>query len=172
MARELRLLVDRLATPIGDLLVVVDEQGCLRAVDWVDHEARMRHLLRLQYAGRDPRIEPGDAASATAAFAAYFAGDLAAIDRLPVETGGTAFQRSVWSELRRIPCGRTVTYRALAERVGRPAAVRAVGHANGSNPISVAVPCHRVVGSNGTLTGYGGGIERKRWLLEHERATL
>ena len=172
MAPDLRLLIDRLATPIGDLLVVVDEQGCLRAVDWSDHEARMRHLLRLQYVGREPRIEPGEAVSATAAFAAYFAGDLAAIDRLPVETGGTDFQRSVWNALRRIPCGRTVTYRALAERVGRPAAVRAVGHANGSNPISVAVPCHRVVGSNGTLTGYGGGIERKRWLLEHERATL
>ena len=172
MAPDLRLLIDRLATPIGDLLVVVDEQGCLRAVDWSDHEARMRHLLRLQCAGREPRIEPGEADSATAAFAAYFAGDLAAIDRLPVETGGTDFQRSVWNALRRIPCGRTVTYRALAERVGRPAAVRAVGHANCSNPISVAVPCHRVVGSNGTLTGYGGGIERKRWLLEHERATL
>ncbi len=171
MARDLRLLVDRAATPIGDLLVVVDEQGYLRAADWADHEARMRHLLRLQYTGRNPRIEPG-AAAATAAFAAYFAGNLAAIDRLPVETGGTEFQRSVWSELRRIPCGQTLTYRALAERVARPTAVRAVGHANGSNPISVAVPCHRVVGSNGTLTGYGGGIERKRWLLKHEQVTL
>ena len=85
-----------------------------------------------------------------------------------VRTGGTAFQREVWGALREIACGTTVSYAKLAERIGRPNAVRAVGLANGSNPVGVVVPCHRVIGSDGSLTGYGGGIERKRWLLEHE----
>jgi methylated-DNA-[protein]-cysteine S-methyltransferase len=100
---------------------------------------------------------------------AYFSGELTAIDTLPVATGGTEFQRLVWSELRRIPCGASISYSELARRIGRPAAVRAVGLANGANPIGIVVPCHRVIGANGTLTGYGGGIERKRWLLAHER---
>jgi methylated-DNA-[protein]-cysteine S-methyltransferase len=100
---------------------------------------------------------------------ASFDGDVHAIDRLPVKLGGTAFQHSVWQMLRKIPCGETWSYAEVARRVGRAKAVRAVGHANGDNPISIVVPCHRVIGSNGTLTGYGGGIERKRWLLEHER---
>jgi methylated-DNA-[protein]-cysteine S-methyltransferase len=98
----------------------------------------------------------------------YFAGELAALNELPVRTAGTPFQREVWRALREIPHGTTVSYGKLAEQIGRPKAVRAVGLANGSNPIGVVVPCHRVIGSNGSLTGYGGGIERKRWLLEHE----
>jgi methylated-DNA-[protein]-cysteine S-methyltransferase len=85
-----------------------------------------------------------------------------------VQTSGTPFQREVWRALRNIPCGTTVSYAKLAEQIGRPAAVRAVGLANGSNPVGVVVPCHRVIGANGSLTGYGGGIERKSWLLEHE----
>jgi methylated-DNA-[protein]-cysteine S-methyltransferase len=102
---------------------------------------------------------------------AYFKGDIAAIDRLPVDdTVGTPFQRSIWRALRRIPKGKTISYAELARRIGKPRAVRAAGLANGQNPISIVVPCHRVIGSNGTLTGYGGGIERKRWLLEHEGA--
>jgi len=100
---------------------------------------------------------------------AYFAGDLAVIDRLPVRTGGTGFQRAVWQALRGIPCGTMVTYTELARRIGRPTAVRAVGHANGANPVGIVVPCHRVIGSGGSLTGYGGGIERKSWLLTHEK---
>jgi methylated-DNA-[protein]-cysteine S-methyltransferase len=89
---------------------------------------------------------------------------------LPVKTAGTKFQREVWRALRYIPCGKTISYGELARRIGRPKAVRAVGLANGSNPIGVVVPCHRVIGSNGTLTGYGGGLHRKRWLLQHENA--
>jgi len=85
-----------------------------------------------------------------------------------VQTGGTPFQREVWRSLRNIPCGTTVSYAEVAEQIGRPAAVRAVGLANGSNPVGVVVPCHRVIGANGSLTGYGGGIERKFWLLKHE----
>jgi methylated-DNA-[protein]-cysteine S-methyltransferase len=100
----------------------------------------------------------------------YFAGELGAIDDLPVKTAGTPFQRAVWSALREIPLGATESYGKLAERIGRPTAVRAVGLANGSNPIGIVVPCHRVIGANGSLTGYGGGMERKRWLLEHEKA--
>lgn len=173
MSRTLDLRVDRLPTPIGELLVVADEAGRLRAVDWSDHEARMLGLLRTQYRGHELRLQrAGAPTGATEAFARYFAGELAAIDGLEVETGGTGFQQAVWRALRDIPCGRTITYRALAERAGRPAAIRAAGHANGANPVSIAIPCHRVIGTNGTLTGYGGGLERKRWLLAHEGVAL
>jgi methylated-DNA-[protein]-cysteine S-methyltransferase len=92
------------------------------------------------------------------------------IDKLPVKTAGTPFQRSVWKALRKIECGRTISYAELARRIGKPRAVRAVGLANGQNPVSVVVPCPRVIGSNGSLTGYGGGLPRKKWLLEHEGA--
>jgi methylated-DNA-[protein]-cysteine S-methyltransferase len=104
----------------------------------------------------------------TARLAAYFAGNLHTIDTIPTRTAGTLFQQSVWRALRDIPCGTTISYSELARRIGRPEAIRAVGTANGANPIGVVVPCHRVIGANGTLTGYGGGIERKRWLLAHE----
>ncbi len=111
-----------------------------------------------------------DSAAHIAALRAYFAGDLTAIDNLPVETAGTLFQRLVWRALREIPCGQTISYAQLAQRIGRPAAARAVGLANGANPVSIVVPCHRVIGASGSLTGYGGGLERKRWLLTHEDA--
>ena len=104
------------------------------------------------------------------ALAAWFAGDLGALDGLPVKTGGTPFQRAVWKALRDIPAGETRTYGQLATAIGAPRAVRAVGLANGANPVGVIVPCHRVIGANGTLTGYAGGLERKRWLLAHEAA--
>lgn len=169
MSERLRLLLDRVETPIGELVVVADCEGRLRAVDWYDYEERRLELLRRHYGeggfALEPEPNPG---GLSAAISAYFAGELGAIDRLPVETGGTEFQRGVWRALREIPCGSTVSYGELARRIGRPAAVRAVGLANGANPVGVVVPCHRVVGSDGTLTGYGGGIERKRWLLEHE----
>lgn len=169
MAAALDLLIDRLPTPVGELIVLTDSAGRLRAVDWSDYESRMLDLLRVQYRGCRIGLRPErDPGGASTAFAAYFSGDLAAIDGLPVETGGTDFQKAVWQALREIPCGRTITYRSLAERAGRPAAVRAAGHANGSNPLSVVLPCHRVIGTDGTLTGYGGGLERKRWLLRHE----
>jgi methylated-DNA-[protein]-cysteine S-methyltransferase len=170
MAEPLALLVDRIPTPIGELAVVADEHGCLRAVEWTDQDVRMQRALRLHYGEGGYSLRPAvDPNEISAALTAYFAGDLAAIDDLPVATGGTDFQRAVWRALRAIPCGETISYAALARRIGRDTAVRAVGFANGSNPISVVVPCHRVIGSNGSLTGYGGGIERKRWLLAHER---
>jgi len=98
----------------------------------------------------------------------YFSGEISALDAVPVELNGTAFQKDVWQALRRIPSGATISYSELARRIGRAAAVRAVGAANGANPVAVIVPCHRVIGSNGSLIGYGGGLERKRWLLAHE----
>jgi methylated-DNA-[protein]-cysteine S-methyltransferase len=162
-------VLDRLATPIGTMLVVTDDQGCLRALEWEDHEARMHRLLRLHYGTDGVVLAPGRAPSAVrSALEAYFSGDLSAIEPLSVETGGTPFQRAVWAALRAIPVGETLSYGALAKKIARPAAVRAVGLANGANPVGVVVPCHRVIGKDATLTGYAGGIERKRWLLTHE----
>ncbi len=169
MPETLRLLLDRIDTPIGELLIAADESGNLRAVDWTDHEARMLRLLRLHYGENGFKLEPQRHPGAlTQAIATYFVGDLQAIENLPVQTAGTPFQRAVWHALRQIDCGTTVSYAELARRIGRPNAVRAVGLANGSNPVGIVVPCHRVIGADGSLTGYGGGIERKRWLLQHE----
>src|ERR1017187_10115367 len=156
-------------TPIGVIVLLTDARGRIRALDWDDYEARMQRLLRLHY-GRDgvTLSDAGGPSSARRALEAYFAGDLAALEGLEVETAGTPFQRAVWAALRRIPAGRTLSYGALATEIGKPKAVRAVGLANGANPIGVVVPCHRVIGANGALTGYGGGLERKSWLLEHE----
>jgi methylated-DNA-[protein]-cysteine S-methyltransferase len=169
MRDALHLLVDRTKTPIGEFLIVADSDGRLRAAEWTDCVSLPR--LERQY-GAPIALEPAkNPGGLTSAFDAYFAGDLAAIDLLPVEAGGTPFQRAVWSALRTIACGTTISYAELAQRIGRPSAVRAVGLANGSNPVCIVVPCHRVIGSNGTLTGYGGGLERKRWLLAHEGRT-
>ncbi len=170
MTERLTLFLDRLATPIGDMLIVADRDGNLRATFWTDHDQDVRRFLERHYSGSQIELEPAaDPYGLTGVIAAYFAGDLRAIDTLPVRTAGTAFQHQVWRALREIPCGTTISYGELARRIGRPEAVRAVGMANGSNPIGVVVPCHRVIGANGSLTGYGGGIERKRWLLDHER---
>lgn len=169
MGEVLSLLLNRLETPIGELLIVSDHDGNLRAIDWTDYEARMHRLLRLHYGNDGFRLEPARQPSQlTNAIGGYFAGEITAIDTLPVRTAGTSFQRDVWRALRDIPCGMTLSYAQLAERIGRPSAVRAVGLANGSNPIGIVVPCHRVIGADGSLTGYGGGIARKRWLLAHE----
>jgi methylated-DNA-[protein]-cysteine S-methyltransferase len=165
----LHLLTDRIETPIGTLILVADAEGNLRVTDWTDHEDRMLLLLERHYGKNKFRLEPTrNPNGLTDALTRYFAGDLTAIDALPVLTAGTPFQREVWRALREIPCGTTTSYGELAARIGRPAAVRAVGLANGANPIGVVVPCHRVIGANGTLTGYGGGLHRKRWLLHHE----
>lgn len=169
MAEQLQFLVDRLATPIGELLIVADRAGNLRTIDWTDHETRMRQLLDRQYGkGSYAFTTARDPGGLTRAMRAYFKGDIAAIDKLPVETAGTPFQTSVWRMLRKIRGGKTISYAELARRIGKPRAVRAAGLANGRNPISIVVPCHRVIGSDGSLTGYGGGLPRKKWLLEHE----
>jgi len=159
--------IETLATPIGTALLLTDDDAQVRALDWEDRAPSMQRLLRLHYGS--VRLEPrGTVSTARRAIEAYFEGELTAINSLPVKTEGTAFQRSVWAALRTIPTGKTTTYGRLAVGVGRPKAVRAVGMANGANPISVIVPCHRVIGADATLTGYGGGLERKGWLLRHE----
>jgi methylated-DNA-[protein]-cysteine S-methyltransferase len=163
--------LDRLQTPIGIALLVTDAEGALRALDWDDFELRLRQLLRLQYGAavlEDARAPD----HIKAALTGYFAGDLGCLNAIKWRGAGTPFQRKVWNALRTIPAGTTTNYGALAARLDMPKAVRAVGHANGSNPISIVVPCHRVIGANGSLTGYGGGLERKRWLLEHEGVAL
>jgi methylated-DNA-[protein]-cysteine S-methyltransferase len=170
--KALRLSMERVPTPLGALLLVSDDQARVRAVSFTDREDDMQRLLRLHYADTvelTPRAAPS---TARRELEAYFAGDLAALDRIAVAFGGTEFQREVWSALRRIPVGKTLSYGALAAQIGRPKAVRAVGAANGANPIAVVVPCHRVIGADASLTGYGGGLERKRWLLRHEGVRL
>lgn len=163
------LALARVPSPIGTMLVVTDADHRVRALDWDDHESRLHQLLGRHYG-------PGGVALAEApapaplhrALDAYFAGEVTAIDAIAVATGGTDFQRTVWSALRGIRAGETLSYHALAARIGRPAAIRAVGAANGANPIGIVVPCHRLIGADGALTGYGGGLARKRWLLRHE----
>jgi len=165
MTGILRLFLDKLSTPIGDLRLVADERGYLRVVFFADHDGEIRSHLSKRYGpsgfvlqnARDPH-------GLTQSLTRYFAGELGAIDGLPVEAAGTSFQREVWQALRTIRCGTTTSYGKLAGQIGRPTAVRAVGAANGANPIAVVVPCHRVIGASGSLTG----MERKRWLLEHE----
>jgi methylated-DNA-[protein]-cysteine S-methyltransferase len=167
--QTLRCFVDRVATPIGTMMIAADTDGKLRVALFTEDEEDLRRYLRLQVGAKGFRLESTDNPHGlTSAISRYFAGELGIIDALRVETGGTPFQQDVWRALRAIPCGSTTSYGALAAQIGRPAAVRAVGLANGSNPVAVVVPCHRVIGANGSLTGYGGGIERKRWLLDHE----
>ena len=172
-AESLPLLIDRFDTPIGEMLIVADHEGNLCSAGWTDHEAGMLRLLQIHYGENGFKLESArNPSGLTHALTRYFAGELAAIDTLPVRMGGTQFQREVWRALREIPCGSTLSYAKLAEQIGRPRAVRAVGLANGSNPVGVVVPCHRVIGADGSLTGYGGGIARKRWLLNHEGAAF
>lgn len=146
-------------SPIGQLTLTA-EGDALTGV----HMHEQRHLPAMP-----PSIEHDDAALApfVAQLEAYFAGDLTDFD-LPIELHGTAFQRQVWAALQEIPYGETISYGELASRVGNPKASRAVGLANGRNPVAIVIPCHRVIGADGSLTGYGGGLERKVWLLDHE----
>jgi methylated-DNA-[protein]-cysteine S-methyltransferase len=158
---------DQANSPIGEILFVSNNEG-ICALDYAGFEDRMRKLLARRFGafefrpGSDPhRLKPR--------LRDYFAGKLNALERTPVSTGGTAFQAEVWRALREIPAGETRTYGRLAERLGRPQAARAVGHANSLNPVAIIVPCHRVIGSSSALTGYAGGLDRKEWLLRHEQ---
>ena len=167
----LELQQDEFDTPLGRLTLVADGAGRLCLLGWFEGHARISRALG-EYAtkGRVVLRRTSNPAGLSAALRAYFAGQLDAIVSLPVACAGSEFQERVWSALRTIPCGETWSYSELARRIGKPAAVRAVGLANGANPVGIVVPCHRVIGADGSLTGYGGGLERKRWLLEHERA--
>ena len=168
-APALIFTVDTLPSPLGRMLVVSDTTQCLRALDWEDHEERMERGLARIYRRQPLQLVRGTAPAATRrALQRYFAGKLQAIDEIPVQTGGTPFQSNVWRALRTIRAGTTLSYGRMAHQLKCPLAVRAVGFANGSNPVSIVIPCHRLIGADGSLTGYGGGLERKRWLLEHE----
>lgn len=156
------------------MLLVTDAQERVCAADWLDKEPRMLALLRRYYRSTPFRLlDRPSPSSGRRALEAYFEGERTAINGLTVATtAGTDFQRKVWGALREIPLGEVVSYSALAGRIGHSNASRAVGLANGSNPISIIVPCHRVIGANASLTGYGGGLERKQWLLAHEGVSL
>lgn len=154
--------------PFEAVLYVMDgDQLC--AVEFAGYEWRMEKSLLRQYGDRYRLVERENKAVKTR-MAAYLGGELEAVDDLPVRTGGTEFQRSAWLALRQIPAGQTASYAAQAARIGKPSAVRAVGAANGQNPIVIVLPCHRVIGADGALTGFGGGIPTKAWLLRHEGA--
>lgn len=153
-------------SPIGQLtLAVRGERVCL--VHFGARDLQVTAALRRWYP-EDPVEAHPDPAGAVSAFRSYFEGDFGALDRIAVEMNGTSFQKRVWTELRSVGAGTTIAYAGIARAIAAPSAVRAVGAANGANPVAVIVPCHRVIGTNGKVTGYGGGLNRKRWLLEHE----
>lgn len=152
----------RVPSPLGEILLTASPAGLTGA--YFDTSRHPRRAPAPAGADASPILE-----RAAAQLAAYFAGALREFD-LPLAPEGTAFQRRVWDALRAIPYGVTMSYRDVARRIGDPRATRAVGAANGRNPIVIILPCHRVVGADGSLTGYGGGMARKRWLLEHEGA--
>jgi methylated-DNA-[protein]-cysteine S-methyltransferase len=160
----------RVATPAGSI-VLVERGGALVGLVFEDRWKGIGEELTRRF-GKFTFEENLQAGAAAKALHRYFAGDLGALETVEVDTGGTPFQQLVWTTLRRIPAGTTWSYARLAKEIGRPAATRAVAAANGANPVSIVIPCHRVIGSDGSLTGYGGGIPRKRWLLVHERALL
>jgi methylated-DNA-[protein]-cysteine S-methyltransferase len=167
MAERERFLLDTMNTPLGAAVLITDETGALCMYQWDDPMDRWRKEFHRRH-GNATLVTCHDPFGHIAALERYFAGDITAIDALPVAFAGTPFQLKVWKALRTIAGGTTLSYGALADRIGAPTAVRAVGLANGSNPVGIVVPCHRVIGRDGSLTGYGGGLPRKRWLLEHE----
>ncbi len=170
---DLRFTLEHLNTPTGEILIVTDDDRNLRAVEWADLDNRMSKLLRRHYGNSTIRLcDAPSATPARLALEAYFDGEIGALAPLPVRTNGTVLQRAVWDALRQIPAGQTTSYGKLAARIARPTAQRAVGRANGANPIPIVVPCHRVIGADGALTGFAGGLDRKRWLLAHEGAIL
>ncbi len=163
---------DVMLTPLGGVFIGGSEAGVHR-IDFMGPTRGVRWFLdRLTGdAKTEPRRDAEAAADAVEQLSAYFTGTRLEFD-LPLAPRGTAFQREVWKTLREIPPGETQSYGDVARAIGRPGASRAVGAANGRNPIAIVVPCHRVIGANGQLTGYASGIERKRWLLDHECSTL
>ncbi|HZP43428.1 MAG TPA: methylated-DNA--[protein]-cysteine S-methyltransferase [Candidatus Binatia bacterium] len=157
-------------TPIGTLAVAVRD-GRLCALEFDGAGARLAARLARRFGRVAVRVAP-DPGGVIGRLRAYMEGDLDALASVVVDTAGTPFQEAVWRAMRAIPAGETVSYGALARRLGAPAAVRAVGAASGANPVPVVVPCHRIVGADGGLTGFGGGLARKRWLLAHEGARV
>jgi methylated-DNA-[protein]-cysteine S-methyltransferase len=166
----IQLVTDTLSTPIGTITLIAGESK-LYALDFSDFEPRMKTLLK-RYHGEVTLTPAANPYGFTEQLQSYFAGNLSALDPITTAPCGTPFQKQVWQALRTIPAATTYSYGELARSIGSPKAVRAVGTANANNPVAIVVPCHRVIGSNGALTGYAGGMERKEWLLAHEKNSL
>lgn len=166
------LRLDRIAAPddapFREILIVTDAHT-LVALDFNGFEARMQRLLAKRYAQFE-LVPKADPCGFSTLMQAYFSGDAHAIDDIAVNPGGTEFQGAAWRALRSIPAGTTASYATQARSIGRPRAARAIGAANGQNPVAIVLPCHRVVGARGALTGYAGGVAAKQWLLRHEGA--
>jgi methylated-DNA-[protein]-cysteine S-methyltransferase len=170
----IELLLDTFDSQLGKILLVTDGKA-LCALDFADYESRMIKLLQKRYGAVRLVEQPSsDAFSQTLRqrLQSYLAGDRNSLDDIPVNTGGTPFQQQVWLGLRSIPPGTAITYGEFAAKLGKPTACRAVGMTNSLNPVAIVLPCHRVIGAKGSLTGYAGGLERKRWLLQHEGVDL
>jgi methylated-DNA-[protein]-cysteine S-methyltransferase len=166
--KELQL--DAFDSPIGTVMIVVDDER-LCALDFADCEQRMMTLLQRRY-GPVHLVQTTNPAGFSSRIHAYFAGNYQSLDTIPISIGGTDFQQQVWTALRTIRPGTTISYRELATKLEKPTAYRAVGAANSLNPIGIVLPCHRVIGADASLTGYAGGLARKQWLLQHEGVLL
>ena len=159
-----------LDSPVGRFLVACTDTAVC-ALDYDGYQTRLHSLLKRNHGDCELRPAAANPLGIADALRRYFGGAVDAFDGISTDTGGTEFQQTVWRTLRGITAGERWTYGELARAIGRPEAARAVGHANSLNPVAIIIPCHRVIGANGKLTGYAGGLERKRWLLEHERRT-
>jgi methylated-DNA-[protein]-cysteine S-methyltransferase len=153
-------------SPIGPLTIAASA-GRICLLHFGSADDHVRRWLARWYPGQPIELHD-DPGGGIGRLRAYFDGDLDALDSIEVQMRGTAFQQRVWEALRRVRAGQTASYSEIARAIGAPSSVRAVGAANGANPVAVIVPCHRIIGTNGSLTGYGGGLDRKRWLLSHE----
>ncbi|MGH8450475.1 methylated-DNA--[protein]-cysteine S-methyltransferase [Pseudomonas sp.] len=164
------MFLSHLDSPLGAMLLVTDANDAVRALDFADHRTRLQRVLRQHY-GEVELTENQAPTEIADALSRYFNGEWEALNSLRTETAGSELQRRVWTALRRIPVGQTTTYGKIARALGfdDPRAAIDVGAANGSNPIAIIVPCHRVIASNGDLKGYTWGLHRKRWLLGHEK---
>jgi methylated-DNA-[protein]-cysteine S-methyltransferase len=165
MTAAARFKMERVQSPLGEIFITSTD-GAICNLEFADTEERMQKLLARHFG--DIEVEPVGRGPFAKALKAYFDGDVHAIDGLPVKTNGTEYQEKAWAALRRIPAGETRSYGEQARDIGDPNGARAVGLANHLNPVGIVVPCHRVIGADGSLTGYAGGLARKRWLLEHE----
>jgi methylated-DNA-[protein]-cysteine S-methyltransferase len=167
----MELTLSTFDAPLGELLLVTDQSGTLRALDYADHRSRMNRLLRVHY-GQHTLVPGPTPAPLKNALTRYFSGDLDALSAITVQTHGSELEEKVWHALRAIPVGQTKSYGQLARDVGLtdPLAAKDIGGVNNANPVAIVTPCHRVVAKNGELKGYAGGAHRKAWLLGHERA--
>lgn len=167
---RMRLQVSTLETPLGPLTLASTEAG-LAGLAFEDRVDGLWHFLKARFDSVEAD-DSGAADSAAPELRAYFEGAIGALERIRTDAGGTEFQRRVWDALRRIPGGRTASYSELARSIGRPTGFRAVATANATNPVAIVIPCHRVIHADGSISGYGGGVERKKWLLRHEADNL